>query len=77
MLVEWEERDIDDLDDPNMLRSANMYYDYEIYWNSWEHIEYIFKIQQGEVNKFEFSKFSKHILSFFVKERIPWRRNSV
>ena len=32
--------------------------------------EYILKIQQGEVNKLEFSKFSKLILSFFVRERI-------
>ena len=33
-------------------------------------IEYILKIQQGEVNKLEFSKFSNLILRFFVRERI-------
>ena len=32
--------------------------------------EYILKIQQGEVNKLEFSKFSNLILRFFVRERI-------
>ena len=33
-------------------------------------VEYILKIQQAEVNNLEFSKFSKLILSFFVRERI-------
>ena len=26
---------------------------YEMYWNTWEHIETILKIQQGEVNKLD------------------------
>ena len=37
------------------------------YARGMELIEYILKIQQGEVNKLEFSKL---ILSFFVRERI-------
>ena len=41
-----------------------------VYWSHTTIIKYILKIQQGEVDKLEFSKFSKLILSFFVRERI-------
>ena len=40
------------------------------------YIEYIHKIQQGKVNKFEFSQFSKLILSFLVRERIKIVHNN-
>ena len=46
----------------NNIKGENVYsslayicWGYEIHGNPWEHIEYILKIQQGEVNKLEFS----------------------